>query len=60
MKELKQNYNSNVLKSPSNKYLQIQLKQNKIPIKNFGIFSSYNSNFNSFHQISLKISSMHH
>ena len=56
MKESKQN-NSNVLNSPNNKYLQIQLKQNQLPIKNFGIFSSYNSNSNSFHQTSLKTSS---
>ena len=56
MKESKQN-NSNVLNSPNNKYLQIQLKQNQLPIKNFGIFSSYNSNSNSFRQTSLKTSS---
>ena len=55
MKDFKQN-TSNGINSPNGKYLQIQLKPNQIPIKNFGIFSTYNSNSNSFRQASLKSS----
>ena len=55
MKDFKQN-TSNGMNSPNGKYLQIQLKPNQIPIKNFGIFTSYNSNSNSFRQASLKSS----
>ena len=56
MKDSKEK-NSNIMNSPNSKYLQLQLKQNQIPIKNFGIFSVYNSNSNSFRQTSLKTSS---
>ncbi len=56
MKDSKEK-NSNIMNSPNAKYLQLQLKQNQIPIKNFGIFSAYNSNSNSFRQTSLKTSS---
>ena len=56
MKDSKEK-NSNIMHSPNGKYLQLQLKQNQIPIKNFGIFSVYNSNSNSFRQTSLKTSS---
>ena len=56
MKDSKEK-NSNIMNSPNVKYLQLQLKQNQIPIKNFGIFSAYNSNSNSFRQTSLKTSS---
>ena len=53
MKDSKKN-NYNGMNSPNGKYLYLQLKQNQVPIKNFGIFSSYNSNSNSFRQASLK------
>ena len=53
MKDSRKN-NYNGINSPNGKYLYLQLKQNQVPIKNFGIFSSYNSNSNSFRQASLK------